>query len=518
MELYILSKHDLSILSIGNVTEYEINLDEETNAKSTFKMMKTEGLEEGNFVVLNGLYKQFLFVIPTGGIEIEKDSNLVNLNVLEISNIFDRKVIEKNIELMENKSIEEFIANTMYENFVNSNDNKLNIDYIDISWHTNTKIKVETESENGLYNFHTFLVNCRQKKNIYITFHFENQRLEIHIEKRIESSEMIDTTLREVTEYNKVFEEEQTAKVQVYIREDESEYNLYLRTDRTTTEDKDDVNRARGKIEVISVETKDKAAEEAENIIKNNQYNHLVEFKIAKTSELMDVAKLHIGKPIIIKTKEDIYNSYISAITIKDGNYIYFKSGKLRTTLLDKLKSNKTTAGNKLDKTGGIITGDLNITGNLKIGGTQIETAYCQMSVNGITIYPESKIVDHFGLPVSYGGFIADIENSRLEIPVGTEAIEVSGLLCGYGYCAATILIKDSDGNRADYYYQSLGILTQFTGNGYWKSPLPSKIIKLDNTKKYYITLEVGGYNGQDFELNNGYGEYASWIQAKKIR
>jgi len=102
---------------------------------------------------------------------------------------------------------------------------------------------------------------------------------------------MIDTTLPEVTEYNKIYEEEITAKVQVYIRENGSEYNLYLKTDRTTTENKDDPNRASGKIEVISVDTADRAREEALNIMKGNRYKHLVEFKIAKTSKLMDITK-----------------------------------------------------------------------------------------------------------------------------------------------------------------------------------------------------------------------------------
>ena len=36
MELYILSKQDLSILSICKLADYQINLDEEINAKSTF--------------------------------------------------------------------------------------------------------------------------------------------------------------------------------------------------------------------------------------------------------------------------------------------------------------------------------------------------------------------------------------------------------------------------------------------------------------------------------------------------
>lgn len=670
MELYILSKQDLSILSICKLADYQINLDEETNAKSTFTLMKTNGLKKENYMVLNGLYRQFIFVIDD--VQTEKGSDVVTVTALDISNIFDRKVIEKNIDIMKSKSIEEFIANTMSENFVNSDDTTLNVDYIDIAWKTNTKTTVATNAENGLYNFHTFLINCRQYKNIYTDFKLENlgnpqtvegkrinveaknrkivdimlegesqqatrsgknlldntattkisngitftvnsdktvnvngtndtsanssliinrydlspgtyilngcpsggssttyrlaiqktsdwsilgldtgsgseqftideatkiqvaifiQKgqtisnllfkpmirlssiiddtyepygvmpspdylseieniegnielkatngleetdenyqeqvatfplgeeklmegsyladdgvhhsrkqlildgtetwllegtnayikipdargtinsvilsnyfkyeanasvwgqirfgrtnnnliiydvvtekgslanfktwlatkhtngtpvileyelaeeeivpyttaqqeawdniknltlfegvnhissdanmvlkyyplesvglkfvLRIDIENKQETTELIDTTLSEVTDYNKIYEEDVTAKVQVYIREDGSEYNLYLKTDRTTTTNKDDPDRASGKIEVISVETADKAEEEALNVMKGNNYKHLVEFKITKTSKLMDITKLHIRK------------------------------------------------------------------------------------------------------------------------------------------------------------------------------------------------------------------------------
>lgn len=641
MELYILSKQDLSILSICKLANYQINLDEETNAKSTFTLMKTNGLKKGNYMTLNGLYRQFIFVIDD--VQTEKGSNVVTVTALDISNIFDRKVIEKNIDTMKSKSIEEFLANTISENFVNSNDTALNVNYIEIYWHTNTKGNVATNSENGLYNFHTFLTNCRQYKNIYTDFKLENlgnpqtvegkrisveaknrkiidislhgestqsgtptpenkvdieniegniefkvegknlvqqmnwkqvpsiitgatvttvngygtdfievdntknyifsysgtasskyvayydesknflghgtnlqidsyanwnvtkyvrlridcsenavtniqleegttatayepykfqvatfplsegQKLmegsyladdgihhrrkqvvldgsesswlengvtkglfqvtlsnvyvnnntinamsnllvgntgtnivqansyvdnsvatfsnnrlffrintyannlnglkswlssnsltveyelaeeeivayteeqqeawnniknltlfeglnhissnanmvlkyyplktvglkfvlRIDIENKQETTELIDTTLSEVTDYNKIYEEDVTAKVQVYIREDGSEYNLYLKTDRTTTTNKDDPDRASGKIEVISVETADKAEEEALNVMKGNNYKHLVEFKITKTSKLMDITKLHIRK------------------------------------------------------------------------------------------------------------------------------------------------------------------------------------------------------------------------------
>lgn len=294
MELYVLSKKDLKILSVCKVSNYQINLDEETNAKTTLMLKKTEGLKEGNYIILNGLYRQFLFVIPSGGVTTEKGSDFVTLNVLEISNIFDRKVIEKNTEMMKENSIEEFIANTISENFVNSEDTILNTGYIDIYWKTNTKTTVATNSENGIYNFHTFLINCRQYKNIYTDFEFQDGRLKIVIENREKKVELIDTTLPEVTDYNKVYEEDFTAKVQVYIREDGSEYNLYLRTDRTTTTDKNDPERVTGKIEVISAATAEEAVEEALNVMKGNNYKHLVEFKIAKSSKLMDVTKLDI--------------------------------------------------------------------------------------------------------------------------------------------------------------------------------------------------------------------------------
>lgn len=269
MELYILDKQDLKILSIAKVINYEINLDEETNAKSTFNLIKTDGLKKDNFIALNGLYRQFLFVI--NDVQTEKDSNVASITALDISNIFDRKVIEKNTEDMTSKSLEEFIANTISQNFVNSDDTALNINYIDIAWHTNTQAIVATNAENGLYNFHTFLINCRQYKNIYTEFKFENKRLKIDISYKQEDTELIDTTLSEVVDYNKVYEEEVTAKVTVLIREDNSEYNLYLRNDRTTTTNKDDENRASGKIEVISVDTADKAQEEALNVMKRQQ-------------------------------------------------------------------------------------------------------------------------------------------------------------------------------------------------------------------------------------------------------
>lgn len=345
MELYILSRQNLNILSVCKLVDYQINLDEETNAKSTFKLINTNGLIKGNYAILNGLYEQFLFIIDE--VNQEKDSNICELVCLDISNIFDRKIIEKNTDEMTTNSIEEFIINTINDNFVNSNDSILNLSYIELNQLTSTKTTVLTNAENGLYNFHTFLTNCRQYKNIFTTFKFEmvsrsstgiTMKLKIDIGYEDKTQKMIDTTLPEVTNYNKIKEDNVTAKVTVYIRENQTEYNLYLKSDRTTTTNKNDPNRVFGNIEVISVEKAEDAPSEALNIMKGNRYNHLVEFNIYKKSNLINISDLEIGTPILIKTDDEIYESYISAININNSNFVGFKSGNLRITLIDKLK------------------------------------------------------------------------------------------------------------------------------------------------------------------------------------
>lgn len=86
----------------------------------------------------------------------------------------------------------------------------------------------------------------------------------------------------------------------------------------------------------------------------------------------MDVSKFTIGRPVRIKTDDDIYDSYISAITLSDENFIYFKSGSLRITLLDKLKSESNDKGNKLDISGGTIKGSLTVNKQIYIGEARV--------------------------------------------------------------------------------------------------------------------------------------------------
>lgn len=368
MELYILDNKNLNVLSVCRPCDYNLNLDEETNGKTELVLPSLNSAKKGYYIVLNGLYKQFIFVIDD--VITAKDEKCVTVVALDISNIFDRKVILKNKDDMQNTGIENYIADEMDRSFINSDDSVLNLNYVDVYIHSNTKANVTINEENGLYNFHTFLINCRQYKNIYTEFSIVNKRLKIDISYKLESTMLVDATLAEVTGYNKIYDVDPVAKVEAYIREDESTYNLYLRTDRTTTTDKNDKNRLDGRIEVISCDTLENAKEEALNVIKSNTYKHLVEFNISKKSKLIDVTKLYIGRVIKIKTEDSIYDSYISAITLTDENFVSYKTGNLRIDFTDRQRQQKRegTVGTKLDISGG------NITNTLKIQGKTVAT------------------------------------------------------------------------------------------------------------------------------------------------
>lgn len=113
------------------------------------------------------------------------------------------------------------------------------------------------------------------------------------------------------------------------------EYNLYLKTDRTTTTNQADPDRADGKIALIYTENGEDAPQEALNVIKGNSYNHNITFDYKDRY-------IKVGTPIAIKTKKSIiYDTYISAIKLTPKAFIQYTCGNIRVNFIDKLLKEK---------------------------------------------------------------------------------------------------------------------------------------------------------------------------------
>ncbi len=335
---YFFDRQTFKLKEISNYENYNINIDEETNSKTTFDIIKELDISNKDFVLLKKNGKtDYLGIIDD--IVNENGEKKNSITCKYISNIFDRKIILKNESLISEKGIEDFILYTIQQNFTNSNDTLLNINFLDVEILTHTKVNKSIDNvENNIYNFHTFVTNCTQNYNIILEFSINNKRLKLKIYKESAKTKNVDATLADITNYTELFEKNVTAKVTVLCK-DKSEHNWFLKSDRTVTDNINDENRAFGDIEVVYTEKVEDAYQTALNEFKSNTYKHMITFDLYKNSKIINVNDLKIGTPINIKTKNNILlNTYISAINDYGGNFVAFTTGNMRINFIDKLK------------------------------------------------------------------------------------------------------------------------------------------------------------------------------------
>lgn len=333
--VYFLNQTDLEIKDVVEFENYEYIIDEETNQKTIFNVMKKVNAENGDIVVLqrrgkidySGIVEDF----ENADGELKRE-----ITIKYISNLFDRKVILNNENLIKEVGIEDFIAKEIYNNFTNSEDELLNYKWLDVEVKTHTKIQKSVDNENGIYNFHTFITNCTQNYNIILDFTYDQGRIKLTIYKQDAETQLIDTTIPDIGNYIEKFETSVTAKV--IVKTDTDVQTWYLLSDRTTTQNKDDLNRAIGKVETVYTSKSEDARQTALDKFKSNTYNHYISFKINRNSKLFDVEKMKIGTPLSVRTNNNIIlDTYISAIKDDGSNFIEVTCGNMRINFIDKI-------------------------------------------------------------------------------------------------------------------------------------------------------------------------------------
>ena len=150
----------------------------------------------------------------------------------------------------------------------------------------------------------------------------------------------IDATIEDVVEYDEVYSVEVVAKVTVLSKATSTQFNYYLKTDRTVTTNAGDPERAAGKIEVETCEEDSEAYQTALDAFKSNSYQHNIAMTLIKDSKIYSEADMTVGRLLKIKTKDNgIYETFISSKTKKsDSNLYQIECGNMRVTLINKLK------------------------------------------------------------------------------------------------------------------------------------------------------------------------------------
>lgn len=327
--MWVFDNDDFKLKEIVELGDEEISIDEETNSNSTVHIIKKINAKVDDIVVIKEDNKEIFWGIIKE-IKNENGQNLYEYILKYITNMFDQDVVLSNQNMINETGIEDFIAKTITDNFINNTDTFVNKSYLKVVVKTHTKKQTSvTNVQDNIYNLHTWMTNCTQYYNITYDISIVNKQLVITIENKQMKKRLIDVTAQSISNYAEVFETNIVSKVTVLTKE-EGEYNLYLLSDRTTTTDKTNQNRAKGRAKIVYTEKMEDAAQKALDVIKSNSYNHNITFKMNEY--------IKVGTPIAIKTKNNtIFDSYISAIKITKNNFYEYICGNIRIKFIEKI-------------------------------------------------------------------------------------------------------------------------------------------------------------------------------------
>ena len=327
--MWIFDYKDFSVKDIVEIANYEINIDEETNANTIINVLKKTTAKARDIVAI----KKNNEVIYWGTIDNIQNTDgqaLYEYTIKYITNIFNQNIELKNESLIKSSGIEDFIENAILTNFVTSTDTFINLDYFVVDAKTHTKKQTTVSNvQDGIYNLHTWMTNCTQSYDVVYGFSIIDKKLCMTIEIKETEKELIDVNAQAISNYVEVFETDVVSKVVVLT--DTDTYVLFLLNDRTTTTNQNDPNRADGKTETVYTANYEDAEQKALDTMKANAYNHNITFSYYDRF-------IPVGTPIAIKTKESlIFDTYISAIKITQSKFYEYTCGNIRINFIDKL-------------------------------------------------------------------------------------------------------------------------------------------------------------------------------------
>ena len=343
MLCYFISKKDFSVLNCIEVNSYSTSHNLDCSGKTKIVIAGNPNASDEDFVVLkDGKNVKFTGIIDN--IDHENGERKYTVSCLEIEQVFNRKILLSNHDIIRNTGIEDFVAKTIKTYFSESGDAFIDMSYINVNVLTHTKINAKPATEENIYNFKTYLGNIKEQYGIFLDFEFTKSNLNISVYKKAQNPMQIDTTISDITSCKETYKIKVLSKLNVVYVDKETQAEtmryFYLHSDRSVSEiDKDRID---GTITTVRIEaeTEEEMIQEARNEFKSNSYSHSIEADIITGSKLYPVNELYVGHEVMIKTASaGIKESIISEISHSDAdNIISVKFGILKVSLTDKLK------------------------------------------------------------------------------------------------------------------------------------------------------------------------------------
>ena len=325
------------------------NYDCITPQKTTFEVLQTDKIEDGDYVIIRDS-KDFIGVVDSvGGV------NTTEVAVYPIEHIFDNELDVDNLDGTIN--IVEYLQNQIERNFVNTDDKLMRVPFIfENTLQSEVKYKTIIDGSNlldimndiylntGVYLDYEAVYNDAGKfANIKIIFkNVSEQKIKVI---RYDHPQIIDKV-------NYEFSGVASNKVTIYVGKTEESkgtaYKVYLRTDNNLTTNPTDPYRIKKVINKnidlsAKVETDEELAEAviltAQKELQGDVFGYKIEFTMLRNADW------HYRQACVFRGIDKTYNTLVTRIEYLSEKHMRITLGAYRTKLHEKIiKMNKKPA------------------------------------------------------------------------------------------------------------------------------------------------------------------------------
>ena len=349
---YIIDSITLKIKDFLEFEEYEFKRDIDYEDKSSITVLRQPNASTDDYVlckcggdtIFTGIYKDY---------SAESNSSEYKITLLQKEKLFDRFVFVKNESVISATGVEDFIANTITDNWISSGDSMTDKPYISVEALTHTpiyaKVSTTVDLTDGCFNLKTYLGNCLEYYGIRVEFEITQDALTVYIANDAEETVKVNANDTDVADYSEVYAVDALTKLSVRFDKKENDaiasstdYEYYLRNDRTITTDKTDTNRAKGssKAMVIEAESEAEMYQKVQDEFSGNSYSHKISFNMYMDSKIYDYIDCYIGRSCMIKTKSGVRTSLVTSTSVSnESRFADIELGKLKVTLIEKIRS-----------------------------------------------------------------------------------------------------------------------------------------------------------------------------------
>lgn len=318
---------------------------------------EVEGLENQFFIFDNRLW-----IVKS--LSPEDGHTLISL--YDISYLFARDLIWD-----ENNSyttIEECIADTIDNEFINLSDTEYDTPYITVSYTTATPF-IMPDTENGLWNLKAYIAKVRRVKNVFLDYTISRNDLLINIEQRTPNVWRFDFATDVAQMSQETYQKTSTAKITVNGTTD-----YYLYTDGTYGNDPDLKDRAEGDWVQLQVSDNESEADKVADVFSKNSESRIIEFYTDAPVEFYD--------SVILRHEGRVTSGTLSTVSISSSdNRRYCKTGDLINTVPEAIsvlseRIEKVTKTVERATESQNIQGDFHVSGDIYEGGVKLEDKY----------------------------------------------------------------------------------------------------------------------------------------------